>query len=138
MPVTNVVTQSHKLDFTSLFEMRKLHQTRQAALGVRTNQDLSSVRPDTTYQQLTRRFHQALREHQDSCASRPAPGAKRNERWQEKDPGKKHSGNSANAEAVATAVANRVCIDLSYYLSYSDGFIFAFRMLLCGGMCMHK
>lgn len=62
MQVTNVVTESHKLDFTSLVEMRKRHQTQRAALGVRTNQDLSVIRSDTSYQQFTRRFHQALRE----------------------------------------------------------------------------
>lgn len=101
--------------------MRRLHQTRQAALGVRTR---SSTTEDATKQevsirrQLIRRFHEAMREEEyhavgtgleRSARTRaPAPGG-RGGQIDGMDETGLSAGNSANAAASAATVAKQVC-----------------------------
>lgn len=110
---SGLAAPSESLDFSALINLRRRHQTRQAALGVRTKQDPSSIqKPETTLrQQLIRQFHEILKEHQQSSQD----GEKRNARWRksDKENGDAESpqnGNSANAAAVAATAIKKVCI----------------------------
>jgi hypothetical protein len=108
------------IDFDYLVELRRRHQTIQAARGVRTR-ILDSPKSDRAQaeslrQQLTRKLHLALKEEQDLAAG---TGLDRGIRWRAPAPGGRGSnvpglnsalanGNSANAVLTATAIAKLV------------------------------
>ena len=95
--------------------MRKQHQTRHAALGVRTKGDKQRTEAS---RQLIRRFHEVLKEEQDRA---PCTASDRTIHWRAPTPGGRDgeidganapalsNGNSANAAVSASAVAKRVC-----------------------------
>lgn len=72
-PLGQGVVTFDDLDFGVLIQMRRSHQTRQAAMGVRTklSQDVPDDRKKKTAslkQQVIHQFHEALRESQDDKA----------------------------------------------------------------------
>ncbi|KAJ7245054.1 hypothetical protein C8J57DRAFT_1082457 [Mycena rebaudengoi] len=117
------------VDFDYLVELRRRHQTVQAARGVRTRVlDWSSDKAQeaSLRQQLTKRLHLALKEDQDKAAG---TGLERSVRWRAPAPGGRPgtvldsqpappvAGNSANAVLSATALTKKVrglrpCCDL--------------------------
>jgi hypothetical protein len=74
---------SDDLDFKALVNMRRQHQTRQAATGVRTRSDMTvTVTQDpkkTERQKIIRRFHEVLKESQNDVAV--GTGIERKARW---------------------------------------------------------
>lgn len=96
------------LDFDPLVKMRRRHQTRQAALGVRTRSykpfldtPSSSESERSVKMKIVRRMHEVLKE-QDEHAT--GTGYERAARWGKTE----MAGNTANAAASAAAVARRV------------------------------
>jgi hypothetical protein len=72
---------SHRrLDFQSLVDMRRWHQTLQAAHSVRTKSEHGTVNKGelSIRQQLIRRFHEVLKEQQDHAIS---TGCERAAHW---------------------------------------------------------
>lgn len=100
--------QARELDFSVLVEMRRRHQMKQAALGVRTHQDSTMIARSelTLHQQVVRRLHEVLREYQDTPRF-PSKLKNRNIRWQSSG-SQPTNGNSANAAAAASAATKRV------------------------------
>jgi hypothetical protein len=97
------------LDFTPLVEMRRRHQTRHAALGVRTRSSKSTAAEDselTLKQQIIRRMREVLKEQDDRAVG---TGCERSARWGTSDA----VGNSANAAAAAVTVAKQVHFPLN-------------------------
>jgi hypothetical protein len=119
-------TQYIDLDFEMLINMRRQHQTKQAATGVRTKKFKPSSKNGTSMRgQIIREFHQALKEAQDKKAV--GTGKLRDDRWKEGSssrapaPGGRggiingvtapdlEGGNAVNAAVVAATVAKQVC-----------------------------
>lgn len=110
------------LDFEALVNMRRDHQTYQAAHGVRTKQSPTDDETKITMtlrRQIIRELHQALKESQDDKAV--GTGSERAARWQDNHAlggrdGQVNgvsapdiaSGNAANAALAATAVTKKV------------------------------
>ncbi|KAJ7242483.1 hypothetical protein C8J57DRAFT_1084298 [Mycena rebaudengoi] len=96
------------VDFDYLVELRRRHQTVQAARGVRTRVlDWSSDKAQeaSLRQQLIKRLHLALKEDQDKAAG---TGLERSVRWRAPAPAPPVAGNSANAVLSATALTKKV------------------------------
>ena len=111
LPVSNTshgAAQYDDLDFEMLVEMRRKHQTKQAASGVRmkkttkASDDTSGLRG-----QIIRQFHEALKEAQDERAA--GTGLERDARWRGEVPA---AGNAANAAAAAAKVSKQVSVSL--------------------------
>ncbi|KAJ7909891.1 hypothetical protein B0H13DRAFT_1616161 [Mycena leptocephala] len=111
------------LNFDYLVELRRRHQTIQAARGVRTRV-INSANPDVAKelslrQQLIRKFHLALKEESEQDQA-IGTGLVRSSRWRSSAPGGRGgnipgtkpdtlpAGNSANAAVTATALAKKV------------------------------
>jgi hypothetical protein len=106
------------INFDYLVELRRRHQTAQAARGVRTrviDHRSEKVKEASIRQQLIKKLHLALKEEQESQAT--GTGLERSARWRAPAPGGRDvvsgsalpgSGNSANAALAATAVAKKV------------------------------
>jgi hypothetical protein len=106
------------MDYNSLVEMRRKHQTKQAATGVRTRKTEVPNMTDSLRGQVVRAFHSALREAQDQSAV--GTGVERQLRWRAAAPGGRDgivdskktpaltNGNAANAAVVAGNDANQV------------------------------
>ena len=93
------------LDFSQLVEMRRQHQTRHAALGIRTRSSKATDTEDSEIslkQQIIRRMREVLKEQSDRAVG---TGCERSVRWGVLD---RDAGNSANAAAAAATVAKRV------------------------------
>lgn len=99
------------LDFTYFVEMRRRHQTRQAALGVRTRKFKRPMDPDVTLKQhIVRRMREVLKEQDDHAVG---TGCERSARWETSDT----TGNSANAAAAAATLAKKVrIVSRSFYM----------------------
>jgi hypothetical protein len=103
------------INFDYLVELRRRHQTAQAARGVRTRVvDWSSEKAKAVSirQQLIKKLHLALKEEQDHATG---TGLERSARWRAPAPGGRAAlpaaaaaGNSANAALAATVVAKKV------------------------------
>jgi hypothetical protein len=108
------------ITFNHLVELRRRHQTIQAARGVRTrvvDTTAEKAKGASLKQQLIRKFHLALKEEQDQAAG---TDLNRTIRWQNSAPGgragkspgvqaeSRSAGNLENAAATATAVARTV------------------------------
>jgi hypothetical protein len=104
-PLGHGVTQYNDLDFEMLIEMRRKHQTKQAASGVRTKK--TNVPGDTLRGQIIRQFHEALKEAQDERAA--GTGVEWDVQWRGEAPA---TGNAANAAAVAATVSKKVSLSL--------------------------
>ena len=90
--------QASALHLQVLVDLRVCHQTRQAALGVRTRGSESTeplAAPVSLRRQLITRYHDVTRRQQDL---RMGTGSDRAARW----------GNSANAAVVADAASRQV------------------------------
>ena len=117
------------LDFNTLVEMCCLHQTHQAATGVRTKGATWEERPaETERKQLIRRFHEVLKEAQsDDVAA--GSGVEQKVRWtgQAAKGGQvmaqETSGNTANAIAAATSHAVKVCYSNGFYPDFNSSSI---------------
>lgn len=111
----------HEIDLDILVDMRKQHQTRHAALGVRTKGDKQRTEASkdvSIRRQLIRRFHEVLKEEQDRA---PCTASDRTIHWRAPAPGGRDgevdganapalsNGNSVNAAVSASTVAKRVC-----------------------------
>ncbi|GLB37771.1 hypothetical protein LshimejAT787_0408220 [Lyophyllum shimeji] len=118
-PLGRGMVTFESLDFNMLIKMRREHQTRQAALGVRTKQtsdagDGKAEKPSIR-RQVIRKFEEALKEVQDERAV--GTGSERVIRWRHSAPGGRDgeiegehegllpAGNTANAAVAAAAVA---------------------------------
>lgn len=107
-PLGHGAAQYDDLDFEMLVEMRRKHQTKQAASGVRmkkttkASDDTSGLRG-----QIIRQFHEALKEAQDERAA--GTGLERDARWRGEVPA---AGNAANAAAAAAKVSKQVSVSL--------------------------
>ena len=111
-----------KLDFDVLIDMRRRHQTKQAAQGVRTKLTKSTDEDKSTHlrMKILREMHSALKESQDEAAA--GTGLDRRLRWRAPAPGGRNgliegvsapalpAGSSANAAVSADAVAKAVSI----------------------------
>jgi hypothetical protein len=122
------------LDFEMLINMRRQHQTKQAATGVRTKKFKTDSSHNTTLRgKIIRELHEMMKEAQDDVAV--GTGADRDRRWTASDnrapaPGGREgiidgvpapdilAGNAANAALAAAAVAKRVStfIVISWYI----------------------
>lgn len=92
------------LDFGPLVKMRRRHQTRQAAYGVRTRLFKPSDSPDpktSIKKEIIRRMHDILKDQDEHAVG---TGYERAARWGKTEA----AGNAANAAAAAAAVARRV------------------------------
>ncbi|KAF9481696.1 hypothetical protein BDN70DRAFT_991713 [Pholiota conissans] len=120
-PTTTVIGRGtlkfDRLDFDTLVQMRRNHQTKQAAQGVRTkltkptNEDKSTA----LRSKILREMHGALKEAQDEAAM--GTGLERQQRWRAPAPGGRGglvegvaapdlaAGTSANAAVSADAIA---------------------------------
>jgi len=112
------------VDFNILVEMRRVHQTRQAAQGVRTklspagNKDQENKKQISLKQQIIKRFHETLKESQDEKAI--GTGYEQSARWRAPARGARDGriegtvadplvgGNAANAALASAALVNKV------------------------------
>ncbi|KAJ7292486.1 hypothetical protein C8J57DRAFT_1456964 [Mycena rebaudengoi] len=100
------------LDFDLLVDLRRRHQTKQAASGVRTRftQGHEKAEELSTRRQLIRRFHLVLKEEQSKATG---TGLERAARWHAAAPGGRNNsgpplaGNTANAAVAASALAKK-------------------------------
>lgn len=91
------------LSFDTLVTLRRHHQTKQAATGVRTR--AKSLDPSTSLRRkIIQEFHDVMNEYKDFALG--ATGQGRIARWQDKADSR--TGNSANAAAAATTTASKV------------------------------
>lgn len=117
-------------DFSALVELRRLHQTRHAAEGVRTRDSAETNRPnESVRRKLIREMNAVLRQDQ---ARAPGTGQGRKLRWQTTTEGKTSSdpgnqpplppptGNSANAVTVMALRARKVFLQSSTSLHSLD------------------
>jgi hypothetical protein len=88
--------------------MRRKHQTKQAASGVRMRKTKASDDTSGLRGQIIRQFHEALKEAQNERAA--GTGLERDARWRGEVPA---AGNSANAAAAAAKVSKQVSPSLS-------------------------
>jgi hypothetical protein len=88
------------LNFEKLVRLRRQHQTRLAAKGVRkkttSGRDQTQAQAPTERQLLLRRFHEIIKEQQDQGTG---TGAERSLRWRTGNP--PAAGNAANAAEAA-------------------------------------
>jgi hypothetical protein len=98
----NATSNDH--DFQMLVNMRQKHQTKQAAVGVRTR-NITSIADKTAeiHCSLICQFHAALKEGQDSLEAGTA-GLECQRRWNCLP-----SGNAANTTVVAANTSKQVC-----------------------------
>lgn len=109
-----------QLDFEALVKMRRQHQTRQAALGVRTRQGTGNVEGEKVIsirRRIIGRMHEILKEQKDQAVG---TGVERSARWRAAAPGGRAgvvdgeaapglaAGNSVNAAAMAATIAKQV------------------------------
>ncbi|KAJ7258598.1 hypothetical protein C8J57DRAFT_1644546, partial [Mycena rebaudengoi] len=113
-PLGRGVATAEDLNFDYLVELRRQHQTKQAARGVRTRTigalESEKAKELSIRQQLIRKFHLALKEEQDVAVG---TGLERGMRWRASAPGGRgadvpSAGNTANAAATASALAKNV------------------------------
>lgn len=111
------------INFDYLVELRRSHQTIQAARGVRTrvvDRSSDKAKEASLRQQLIRKLHLALKEDQGQATG---TGLERAARWREPAPGGRGgavpdsepapaAGNSANAALAATVLARKVRLSL--------------------------
>ncbi len=98
------ITKVEDLSFDLLVSLRRYHQTKQAATGVRTR--AKSLDPSTSLRRkIIQEFHDVMNEYKDH-ASTAVAGQSRLARW--KDKADSQTGNSANAAAAATNMASKV------------------------------
>lgn len=90
--------------------MRREHQTKQAATGVRTKKVKTDSSPETTMRgKIIRELHEVLKEVQDDVAI--GTGADRGRRWTDNSTPAAPiilPGNAANAALAAATVAKKV------------------------------
>jgi hypothetical protein len=112
------------LDFEMLINMRREHQTKQAAIGVRTKKFKADSSDATTIRgKIIHELHEILKEAQDDMAI--GTGADRSRRWNDNRvpaPGGRDGvikgvaapeislGNATNAALAAAAVAKKASI----------------------------
>ena len=139
-PLGHGELKSNDLDFEMMINMRRKHQTKHAASGVRTKK--VKVSHSTMRSHILQEFHQALKEAQDDHSA--GTGVERVARWvgqnREPAPGGRGgvingdkapdllAGNAGNAAVVATSTAREVCLLFSMFFndcSYSH--IITFR-----------
>lgn len=129
-PLGHSTVQYGDLDFEILVDMRRQHQTKQAATGVRTKRFKNdSSREITMRGKLIRELHKTLKEAQDDIAI--GTGAVRRGRWTDNRvpaPGGRDgiidgvavpeasAGNAANAALAAATVAKKVSHDIGLTL----------------------
>ena len=118
-PMGHGMLQYTGLDYKTLIKMRRKHETKQAATGVRTRSQTSETNKTASlHGQIVQEFHCAIRAAQDELAI--GTGVERQLRWRAAAPGGRDgvidgqkaqnvaSGNSANAAAAAATVASQV------------------------------
>jgi len=120
-PLGHGAMQYGDLDFEMLINMRRQHQTKQAAAGVRTKKFRTDCHETKMRGKIIRELHETLKEAQDDVAI--GTGADRSRRWTDNRapaPGGREgiidgvaapeilAGNVANAALAAAAVAKRV------------------------------
>lgn len=110
------------VDITSLVDLRRAHQTKQAASGIRTTTKVSLAKSTaqsalSERQAVLRGFRDAIKQREEVGAG---TGVERSARWRQPTPGGRDgevdgevaapaaAGNSANAVVSATAAAKRV------------------------------
>jgi len=135
-----------QLDYKSLVDMRRNHQTKQAATGVRTRK----ADPDSTASirgQIVQEFHRVLRAAQDT-ESAVGTGLERQVRWRTAAPGgaegvvngqkakEPASGNSANAAAVAATAADQVSHLINVIVLLHC--VYVSRLLFAVSACLRK
>ena len=125
-------TQTYEdLNFDTLINMRRRHQTKQAMSGVHTrlSKTTSDDTPTSLRRQIIQQLHAALKEAQDDVAV--GTGSERRERWMAPAPGGRGNlpalaaGNSANAVLSAEAITRKVwysnvACTTSYFLTLSS------------------
>ncbi|KAF8167513.1 hypothetical protein B0H34DRAFT_854442 [Crassisporium funariophilum] len=120
-PLGHSSVQYGDLDFDMLIDMRRQHQTKQAATGVRTKKFKEQSDHETTMRgKIIRELHETLKEAQDDIAI--GTGVNRKVRWTDNRvpaPGGREgivggvaapevsAGNSANAALAAASVAKK-------------------------------
>ncbi|KAF8207331.1 hypothetical protein K438DRAFT_1962263 [Mycena galopus ATCC 62051] len=113
---------AQSLNFDHLVDLRRRHQTIQAARGVRTRTvdsgNAQKEKEQSLRQQLIRKFHEALKEDSEQGKA-TGTGLERAARWRASAPGgrggnvpgsqpnRSVAGNSQNAAATATALAKK-------------------------------
>jgi hypothetical protein len=121
-PLGHGAMQYGDLDFEMLINMRRQHQTKQAAIGVRTKKFKANSSDTTTIRgKIISELHEMLKEAQDDVAI--GTGADRGRRWTDNRvpaPGGRDglikgvaapeisAGNATNAALAAAAAAKRV------------------------------
>lgn len=119
-PLGRGLATPETINFDHLVELRRRHQTIQAARGVRTrvlDTTTEKAKEASLRQQLIRKFHLALKEEQEQAVG---TGLNRAVRWQTSAPGgrglnvpgaqpqSRIAGNSENAALTATSLAKKV------------------------------
>lgn len=118
-PLGHGKLRSDDLNFEILINMRRAHQTKHAATGIRTK--LTKPADESIRGRILQEFHEALKEAQDERGA--GTGLERVARWHEREPAPGGrggiiggasapgfpSGNVANAAVVAGNVAKQVC-----------------------------
>jgi hypothetical protein len=114
-------------DFSVLVELRRSHQTRHAAEGVRTCDSAETNKPgESVRRKLIREMNALLHKNQNRAAG---TGQDRKLRWQtpaqgtvDSGPVQVPTGNSANAATVAALKSKKVCFRSSMVVgtSYTD------------------
>ena len=96
-----------QLDFSKLVKIRRLHETHQAATGIRTRRGNTLVDGRTSARRaLLKRLHAVLQEEDDQNIG-TGTGTERRLRWGNPIAGDS-AGNAANAEVVSRAAATQV------------------------------
>ncbi|KAJ7433925.1 hypothetical protein B0H11DRAFT_1758325 [Mycena galericulata] len=106
LPPVGLYTSANIVDFSSLIEQRRQHQTKQAEKCTRTKTTRSVGAPDSEEslrRQLLRKFHEILKEDHSRAAGSTV---ERQARWGISPT--TGAGNAANAAAVAASVASKV------------------------------
>ena len=126
--------RSDDLNFEMMIDMRRAHQTKHAATGIRTKK--TKPTDGSIRGHILQKFHEALKEAQDERGA--GTGLERVARWHEREPapGGRNgvingtsvpdlpAGNEANAAVVAANVAKTVCV-LPFFLLLSSNFFFS-------------
>jgi hypothetical protein len=119
------------LNFEMMINMRRAHQTKHAATGIRTKR--SRPIDESICGRILQEFHEALKEAQDERGA--GTGVERVARWHEREPApggrdgiidgasapSLPTGNRANAAVVAASVAKQVLCCLSNDLNFFVG-----------------
>jgi hypothetical protein len=113
-PLGSNSTTFEDLDLDALVEMRRRHETRQAAMGVKTRNNSTALPEESKRAKVIQRLHQVLKETQEDIAI--GTGLERKARWKAPAKGGRTandvavSGNSANTVVAATAQATKVLV----------------------------